>query len=50
MIIKANILSFKFVFLCSAAITAVGAISALFLRETTKEMGGKAEVSTGEMM
>jgi EmrB/QacA subfamily drug resistance transporter len=41
MVIRANIMSFKFVFLCSAAITAVGAISALFLRETTKEMGGR---------
>jgi len=50
MAIKANILSFKIVFLCSAAITTVGAISALFLRETTKEMGGKMEVPSEGMM
>jgi EmrB/QacA subfamily drug resistance transporter len=50
MAIKANIMSFKFVFFCSAVITAVGAVSALFLRETTKEMGGKAEVPSEGMI
>jgi hypothetical protein len=50
MIIKANLVSFHIVFLSSAAITFVGALSALLLRETTKEMGGKAEVSGEGMM
>ena len=50
MAIKANIVSFNVVFLCSAAITAVGAVSALFLRETTKEMGGRAEVPSEGMI
>jgi EmrB/QacA subfamily drug resistance transporter len=50
MAIKANIVSFNVVFLCSAAITAVGAVSALFLRETTREMGGKVETPTEGMM
>ena len=35
MAMKANLVSFNVVFLCSSAITAVGAFSALFLRETT---------------
>jgi len=50
MAVKANVVSFHVVFLCSAAITAVGAVSALFLRETTKEMGGKVEVPSDAMM
>ena len=50
MAMKANVSAFSVVFLCSAAITAVGALSALLLRETTKEMGGKAEVSGEGMM
>jgi EmrB/QacA subfamily drug resistance transporter len=50
MAIKANVGAFNVVFLCSAAITAIGAVSALFLRETTKEMGGKAQVQGEGMM
>lgn len=50
MVIKANVASFKVVFLCSAIITFVGALSALLLRETTKEMGGKVEVPSEGMM
>jgi EmrB/QacA subfamily drug resistance transporter len=47
---KANVSAFSIVFLCSAAITLVGAFSALFLKETTKEMGGKAEARSEAVM
>jgi DHA2 family multidrug resistance protein len=50
MAMKANVAAFNVVFLCSAAITLVGAFSALLLRETTKEMGGKAQVQGEGMM
>ncbi|HUD09740.1 MAG TPA: MDR family MFS transporter [Patescibacteria group bacterium] len=49
MAMKANLVSFNVVFLCSSAITAVGAFSALFLRETTKEMGGREVQGEGMM-
>jgi EmrB/QacA subfamily drug resistance transporter len=50
MSIKANVESFHVVFLCSAAIMLVGSLTALFLKETTKEMGGKVEVPSEGMM
>ena len=50
MTMKASVISFKVVFLASAAISAVGAISALFLKETTKEMGARIEASGEGMM
>lgn len=49
MAVNANVVSFKVVFLSSAIITLFGAFSALLLKETTKEMGGKVEIS-GEGM
>ena len=45
MAMKANIVSFNVVFLCSAAITLFGAFSALLLKETKKELMGKVEIS-----
>jgi len=50
MVIKANVSAFHIVFLSSAAITLVGAFSALFLKETTKEMGGRVEASSEGMI
>jgi DHA2 family multidrug resistance protein len=50
MAMKANIASFHVVFLCSALITLFGALSALLLRETKKEMMGKVELSGEAMM
>jgi EmrB/QacA subfamily drug resistance transporter len=50
MSMKANVSAFSIVFLCSAAITLVGAFSALFLKETTKEMGGKVEARSEAVM
>jgi EmrB/QacA subfamily drug resistance transporter len=50
MVIKANVASFKVVFLCSAVITLVGAFSALLLKETKKEMMGKVDISGEGMM
>jgi len=50
MTMKANVSAFSIVFLCSAGITLVGAFSALLLKETTKEMGGKANVPSEGMM
>ena len=50
MAMQANVSAFSTVFRCSAAITLLGAFSALFLKETTKEMGGKAEVISEGMM
>ena len=45
MAMKANLVSFNTVFLCSAAITLFGAFSALFLKETKKELMGKVRIS-----
>ena len=45
MAMKANLVSFHTVFICSAIITFFGACSALFLKETKKEMMGKVDVS-----
>jgi hypothetical protein len=45
MAMKASIVSFNTVFLCSAIITLFGAFSALLLKETKKEMMGKVEIS-----
>jgi DHA2 family multidrug resistance protein len=50
MAMQANVSAFSTVFLCSAAITLLGAFSALFLKETTKEMGGKLEVPSEGMI
>ena len=50
MAIKANLVSFNTVFLSSAIITMFGAISALFLKETKKDMVGKVELSSEGMM
>jgi EmrB/QacA subfamily drug resistance transporter len=50
MVIKANVSAFSIVFLCSAAITLVGAFSALLLRETKQEMMGKVDVSSEGML
>ncbi len=50
MVIKANLVSFEVVFKISAAITFIGALSALFLKESKKDYQGKTEVSPGEMM
>ena len=51
MALKANIVSFNVVFLSSAVVTLVGAFSALFLKETSKEMGAKASrMEPGEGM
>ena len=49
MAMKANLVSFNVVFLCSAAITMAGAFSALLLKETTKEMGGREVRGEGMM-
>ena len=49
MAMKANLVSFNVVFLTSAVITLVGAFSALLLKETTKEMGGREAPSEGMM-
>jgi EmrB/QacA subfamily drug resistance transporter len=43
MVVKANVLSFKTVFIWSAFFTFIGAISSLFLSETKKEMGAKSQ-------
>jgi predicted MFS family arabinose efflux permease len=45
MAIKANVVSFKVVFLSSSIITFVGALSALFLKETSKDLQGKVDFS-----
>jgi MFS family permease len=45
MAIKANLVSFHVVFICSAIITLFGAFSALFLKETKKELMGKVDIS-----
>ena len=45
MAIKANVVSFKIVFLSSSIITFVGALSALFLKETTKDLQGKVDLN-----
>ncbi len=50
MAMKANLVSFHTVFICSAAITLVGAFSALLLRETTKDMGGKTKTPSEGMI
>jgi hypothetical protein len=50
MAMQANVSAFSTVFLCSAAITLLGAFSALLLKETTKEMGGKVEVPSEGMI
>lgn len=50
MAMKANLVSFNTVFVCSAIITFFGACSALFLKETKKEMMGKVDASGEGMM
>jgi MFS family permease len=50
MAIKANLLSFNTVFLSSAVITLFGAFSALFLKETKKDMIGKVRISDEGVM
>ena len=50
MIVKANVSSFSTVFLSSAAITLFGAFSALFLKETKKDMMGKIKISDEGIM
>jgi len=49
MAIKANLVSFHIVFVWSAIITAFGAFSALFLKETKKELMGKVKAGPMEM-
>jgi EmrB/QacA subfamily drug resistance transporter len=50
MAIKANLASFSIVFKSSAIITFMGAIAALFLKETKKDLIGKVEASSEGMM
>ena len=50
MVIKANIVSFRTVFLASMLFTLVGAFAAFFLKESRKDYQGKVEVSGEGMM
>lgn len=50
MAIKANVASFKTVFLVSMLFTLVGAVASLFLREPNKEYQGKIEIQGEGMM
>jgi DHA2 family multidrug resistance protein len=50
MAIKANLVSFSTVFQVSSFITFIGAISALLLNETKRDLGAKPEISSEGMM